>query len=241
MRFATFNIRTGLGFDLGHSWPFRRASTVDAIFGLEADVVGLQEVREFQRRYLDSQIPDLRWFGEGREGGLSGEQCPVVLASSALDIISSRTQWYGSSPLTKGRLPDASAPRVATLVRLRTHDGVDIDAVNTHLDERHSVNRETSVRQLVDWMIPDTPTVVMGDFNAEPGDAALGPLLAAGYQLVAVEGPTAHGFVGVGGTTIDHIFVSRHWAIEGSGVVREFPRGRLPSDHWPVWVDARLG
>lgn len=241
MRFATFNIRHGLGDDADNSWQFRRGSTASAIAALDADVLGLQEVLEFQRQDLDDRVPGLRWFGEGRGGGSSDEQCPVVLASPALEAVSSRTQWYGPSPMTKGtRLPGASAPRIATLTRLRGEDGAGFDVINTHLDEHLSANRDTSVRQLVDWLTPDTPTVVMGDFNAEPDDRALAALTGAGLRLVAVDGGTAHGFAGVGGTAIDHIFVSRHWTISAAGVARHRPDGRLPSDHWPVWVDARL-
>jgi endonuclease/exonuclease/phosphatase family metal-dependent hydrolase len=240
MRFATFNIRHGLGDDADNSWEFRRGSTADAIAGLDADVLGLQEVLEFQRQDLDGRIPGVRWFGEGRDGGSSGEQCPVVLTSPALEPVSSRTRWYGPSPTTRVRLPGASFPRIATLMRLRLEGGVELDVINTHLDEHISANRAASVRQIVEWLTPDTPTVVMGDFNAAPGDSALTALAGAGFQLVPVDGGTAHGFTGVGGTVIDHILVSRHWTIADAGVARNRPGGRLPSDHWPVWVDVQL-
>lgn len=241
MRFATFNIRHGLGDDAGDSWRFRRESTADAIAALKADALGLQEVLEFQRHYLDRRIPGLRWFGEGREAGSSGEQCPIVVTSPDLDVLSSWTRWYGPSPTTKGtRLPEASAPRIATLLRLRGADGVEFEVVNTHLDEHVAINREASVRQLVQWLTPDRPTVVMGDFNAVPSDRALAPLSDAGFRRARVDGGTAHEFTGVGGRAIDHIFVSRHWTVSGAGVSRDRPAGRLPSDHWPVWVDVRL-
>lgn len=241
MRFATFNIRHGLGEDGDDSWRFRRGSTADAITALEADVLGLQEVLEFQRQYLDGRIAGLRWIGEGREGATTGEQCPIVVASPALELINSWTRWYGPSPSTRGvRLAGASAPRIATFTRLRDDGGAEFDVVNTHLDEHIAVNREASVRQLVEWLNPDTPTVVLGDFNALPSDCALAALVDAGLRRVPVEGGTAHGFAGRGGTAIDHILVSERWTIEDAGVVRESPGGRLPSDHWPVWVDAGL-
>jgi endonuclease/exonuclease/phosphatase family metal-dependent hydrolase len=241
MRFATFNIRHGLGDDSDNSWHFRRDSTADAIAALKADVLGLQEVLEFQRQHLDGRIPGLRWFGEGRDGGSSDEQCPVVLASPGLEVVSARTLWFGTTPTTEGtRLPGASFPRIATSTRLRRDDGIRVDVINTHLDEHVKANREASVRQLVGWLNLETPTVVVGDFNAEPGDRALAALSESVLRRVPVDGGTAHGFTGVGGTMIDHIFVSRHWTIEDAGIARHRPGGRLPSDHWPVWVDARL-
>jgi endonuclease/exonuclease/phosphatase family metal-dependent hydrolase len=39
---------------------------------------------------------------------------------------------------------------------------------------------------------------------------------------------------------IDHILVSDHWAVHGAEVVTEKPRGRFPSDHWPVVADLEL-
>lgn len=241
MRFVTFNIRYGLGHDGNDSWEFRRGSTAAAITALGADVLGLQEVLEFQRLDLDGRVPGLRWFGEGRAGGVSDEQCPVVLASPAVEMVSAQTRWFGRSPATTGmRLPGASAPRIATLCRLRSEDGVEFDVANTHLDEHISANRVASVRQLVEWLTPDRPTVVMGDFNAVPSDGALAALVEAGFRLVPVDGGSAHGFTGLGGTLIDHIFVSPHWTIIDAGVSRHRPGGRFPSDHWPVWADARL-
>lgn len=241
MRFATFNIRHGLGDDADNSWQFRRGSTADAITALGADVLGLQEVLEFQRQDLDDAIAGLRWFGEDRAGDMSDERCPVVLSSPALEVVSSQTRWYGPSPTTRGlRLPGASAPRIATVARLRRDDGAEFDVVSTHLDEHIDVNREASARQLVEWLTPDAPTVVMGDFNATPSDAAVVALVDAGLRLVPVDGATAHSFTGVGGTVIDHILVSRHWTVADASVARYSPAGRLPSDHWPVWADLRL-
>lgn len=235
---ATFNIRTGWRFDLLNSWPFRRSATAQTINNLGADILGLQEVLEFQRQYIDDQVPGLRWLGGGREGGLDGEQCPIVLANPEIEIISSVTRWYGTTPDEPSFLPDASAPRVATLARLR-HPASDVtfDVANTHLDERIAQNRTVSARQLATWLAPDTPTIVLGDFNAAPTAPELAPLTARGLRIVPVTGGTAHQFSGrTNGRRIDHIFVSTHWSIDDAEVVHDRPDGRLPSDHWPVYA-----
>jgi endonuclease/exonuclease/phosphatase family metal-dependent hydrolase len=233
---ATFNIRTGWGFDLLNSWPFRRPATARAISDLGASAVGLQEVLEFQRQYIDDQISDCRWLGGGREGGRRGEQCPVLVTSPDIEIVSSVTRWYGPNTDDPTRLPGASAPRIATLARLRdSMSDVTFDVANTHLDERISDNRALSIQQLVTWLAPDTPTIVTGDFNAGPDDQIFAPLLDLGLSMVPVTGGTTHQFTGrTDGRRIDHIFVSRHWTIAEAEVVHERPGGRLPSDHWPV-------
>jgi endonuclease/exonuclease/phosphatase family metal-dependent hydrolase len=242
VRFATFNIRNGRGLDYHRSWPVRRRWTAAAIAALHADVLGLQEVFDFQRRYLDRRLPGLRWFGEDRDGSSRGEQCPIAVTDPSITVISERTLWYGAEPEQPGtRLPGASFPRIATIIRCHSF-GVEYEVANTHLDERIGANRAASVGQLLKWLDPSVPTVVVGDFNTVPSDTAvLGPLTDAGFLLAPVTGGTSHGFSGAAdGAQIDHVFVSPHWTLEEAVVVREFGRWRLPSDHWPVRVTASL-
>lgn len=244
LRVATFNIRNGLAFDWLSSWWFRRGATATAIRSLGADVLGLQEVYEFQRTYLARKLPAVRWYSVGRDGGTSGEQCPVAVADGYLTVLEHRTLWYGETPDVPGtRLPDASFPRIATVLRLRDQrTRRDFTVVNTHLDERHAANRAASVRQLAKWLDPAVPTVVLGDFNAVPGAAdVMGPLLEAGFRLAPISGGTMHGFTGTAaGRRIDHILAGPQWTIEEAAVVRERPGGKLPSDHWPVRATLRL-
>jgi endonuclease/exonuclease/phosphatase family metal-dependent hydrolase len=242
LRLATFNIRNGRGPDYLHSWPVRRRWTAAAIAALRADVVGLQEVFEYQRRYLDRRLPGLRWFGDGRDGNGLGEQCPVAITDPSLTVVSARTRWFGPEPDRRGcRLPGASFPRIATIVRCSSL-GVEFEVLNTHLDERVAANRAESVKQLVEWLDPAVPTVVLGDFNTVPSDTAvLGPLTSAGFLLAPVSGGTSHGFTGsADGAQIDHVFVSPHWTVEEATVARDYTGWRLPSDHWPVRVTVRL-
>lgn len=241
VRLATFNIRNGRAMDLLNAWPVRRHATAAAIAGLGVDIVGLQEVFEFQRRYLDQRLATFRWFGQGREGARAGEQCPIGVSSRSVTVLDDATRWYGDAP--GGRLPGASFPRIATLVRCRDEpSGVEFMVGNTHLDEHLPANRAASARQLLEWLDPATPTVVLGDFNCEPDDTAvLGPLTGAGYQLAEFAGGTSHDFTGrTDGRRIDHILASPHWTIEEAVVVHDRPGGRLPSDHWPVRVTLRL-
>jgi endonuclease/exonuclease/phosphatase family metal-dependent hydrolase len=242
LRFATFNIRNGRGFDYLRSWPVRRRWTAATIAGLRADVLGLQEVFEHQRRYLDRRLPGLQWCGDGRDGNGAGEQCPIAVTDPSIAVVSERTRWFGSDPATPGcRLPGASFPRIATIARLRSV-GVEFEVTNTHLDERIAANRAESVKQLVDWLDPAVPTIVLGDFNTVPSDTAvLGPLTDAGFLLAPVSGGTSHGFTGsTDGAQIDHVFVSPHWTVEEAEIVRDRTGWRLPSDHWPVRVTVRL-
>lgn len=244
LRVATFNIRNGRALDWQNSWWCRRGATVAAIRGLGAEVLALQEVYEFQRRYLARRLPGLRWYTQGRDGGTSGEQCPVAVTGGFIRVVEHRTLWYGDTPDVPGtRLPDASFPRIATLLRCRDQRTArEFAVVGTHLDERHADNRAASTRQLAGWLDPSVPTIVLGDFNATAGDrAVLGPLLEAGLRPAPVTGGTVHGFTGAeDGRRIDHVLAGPHWTFTDAEVVRTRPGGRLPSDHWPVRATLRL-
>lgn len=241
---ATFNIRNGRAFDKLNSWPLRRRSTAATIAQLDVDLVGLQEVFGFQRRYLARRLDIGRWFGDGRLGGSSGEQCPIAVISDTIEVTDHATRWYGETPDVPGsRLADASFPRIATIAHCRHREtGVEFAIANTHLDEHHERNRAISTSQLAGWLDPSTPAIVLGDFNADADDSAvMGPLVDAGFQRAPVEGGTAHGFTGsVDGRGIDHIWTTEHWSVANAEVVTRRAGWRLPSDHWPVRATLRL-
>ncbi len=243
---ATFNIRNGLAPDLVHMWPRRRRSTADMIRRLAADVVGLQEVYRWQLRYLLRRLDGYEGHGEGRSRRRRGESCPVLTRSCRLGVLEEQTRWFGDEPDRPGlRLPGASFPRLATMVVAADKlGGGEFHVVNTHLDERRPENRRASVAQLVTWLSPDHPVILLGDLNtSEADDEVFAVLRGAGLRSVLSReaGGTAHGFRGgVDGPRLDHILVSAHWEVIEAAVVSDFPGRRLPSDHWPVRAVLRL-
>lgn len=78
LRVKRFNVRNGRAFGGWDSWLFRRRSLVDTITGLDASVIGLQEVFAFQRRWLMSRLPHHTAYGVGRGRFRFGEQCPIL-------------------------------------------------------------------------------------------------------------------------------------------------------------------
>ena len=242
LRVATFNVRNGRAWDGRNSWPLRRKATATAIVRLQVDLIGLQEVYQFQRRYLNRRIHGT-WAGTGRLGSRKGEQCPVVVFGDRIELIDHVTRWFGDTEDEPGtRLTGASFPRIGTLVTCReSGSGSPFQVINIHLDEYHEANRAASTAQIAGWIDDDFPTIVMGDFNTTPDDkAVVAPLLDHGFQLAQVDGATNHGYSSVADRWIDHIWFSRHWTITDAAVVTERPHGRYPSDHWPVRATAHL-
>jgi endonuclease/exonuclease/phosphatase family metal-dependent hydrolase len=143
LRFASFNIRYGRAPDGWHSWWLRRRATAATLTQLSADVVGLQEATEPQLRYLLDRLEPYRSVGGGRRRDGGGEHCAVLFRSSRFAWLADRTRWFGDDPDRPGtKLPRASHPRIATIVRLAPVDPtteralpVEVEIVNTHLDE----------------------------------------------------------------------------------------------------------
>lgn len=244
---ATFNIRNGRALDGFNSWPLRRRATARTIAALDADVVGLQEVFRFQRRYLLRRLDGYRAVGEGRRDGRHGEQCPI-LVREPVRLTQHSTRWFGDEPDRPGsRLPGASFPRVATIARCRhTVSEIEFDVVNVHLDEHVLENRARSVALLSQWLGGVRPTVLVGDLNTTADDEeVMGALRDAGFSPVPLEGGTNHDFTGrTDGPRFDHILTrdagGTTWEVLSSSVVSERFGRRLPSDHWPAVARLRL-
>lgn len=243
---ATFNIRNGLAWDGTNSWVFRARSTARTARDLGADVLAVQEAHWFQNRFLRSALREYDAVGRGRHRW-GGERCTVFVRRDRLRVLDTRTRWFGHDPDRPGALlAGTRIPRVATVVHLAmAADDRKLQLVNTHLDHRSADNRRRSVEQLVSWLDPDAPCVVVGDLNAswsrEP--ELFEVLTGAGLTdaLASDAGGTFHGFRGgVDHPRIDHIFVSDHWEVVHSRVAADHRSERLPSDHWPVLARLRL-
>lgn len=229
---VSFNLRNGIALDWCNSWPFRRAAAADLIAGLDADIIGLQEVYRFQLRYLLRRLPSYAAAGDGRIGRGRGERTPVLTRGR---ILAHSTRWFDVS--------GARFPRIATTAVVEVN-GRRVTFTSTHLDERSSQRRRTSVDQLVGWIAGDVgPHVIVGDFNATLDDEMFDAFSSLGLRSALPDdaGGTSHHFTGrTDGRQIDHIFVPANAVVLESSVVHTRPRGRLASDHWPVFARIRL-
>jgi endonuclease/exonuclease/phosphatase family metal-dependent hydrolase len=253
MRVATFNIRTGLGRDGRDSWPFRRRRTAAAIARLDADIVGLQEARAFQLRWLLARLSIFAAAGAGRDDGRSrGEHCAILYRADRLRLIELRTRWLSETPEVPGsRDSGARMPRVVTTGMFETigaSGSLRFGVANTHWEGDSAAVRAHSAELLLSWLDPRVPWIVLGDLNATPTEQSVRTLLDAGLADALADLPsrgpgaaTHHRFDGAtDGTRIDHILVSREWEVRQATVVQDRVDGRLPSDHWPVVVSLAI-
>jgi len=251
LRVASFNVRTGLKLDGRHSWPLRAGACAAAIAGLEADAVGLQEVRLFQERGLARRLPGYAGAGAGRDDGRGrGERCTVTYRASRLRLEEWTVRWFSETP----RVPASRSwgnpiPRIVTLCRFEDLlTGERFGLANVHWDGASAGSRLRSAEALLDWLAPPLPWLVVGDLNATAGDPSVARLVAGGLTDTLAElgtrGPgcaTHHRWDGsTDGTRIDFVLAGGAWDVLGARIDHTRPRGRLPSDHWPVVADVAL-
>ncbi|KAJ0394310.1 hypothetical protein P43SY_004193 [Pythium insidiosum] len=182
LRVMTFNLRYGSSKGGPASWPERRRHVADVIAHYHPLLVGTQEGLPAQLQELqDSLPPTYARVGEPREPG--GEHAQIFYDSSVVELRDAGTFWLSETPTTpysKGW--DAKYPRVATwgLFRLRA-TGLQLVAVNTHLDARGEASRREGVATIWTEMkavlqahslsLADTPLFLTGDFNTDRSSA----------------------------------------------------------------------
>jgi endonuclease/exonuclease/phosphatase family metal-dependent hydrolase len=171
---------------------------------------------------------------------------------------------YGNALLVREPLPadaverlDLGRDRSAVRARVTTDGGATVVAVVTHL---HHVPADENVRDaqaasLVAWLDGPEPTIVVGDFNAEPDEPTYGRMIDAGFRSAHLTANGAEpgvtwpsGIVAPGMDTdgdpgcLDYIWVRGAIDVESCRLVFDRPAADdptlYPSDH--LGLAARL-
>jgi len=231
LRLVTFNIRNGAAADGAFAWPARRVRFLEFLVGLDADVLCLQEVLDFQLDEISAALTGHSYVGVGRDDGMRAGEFVPIFYPQVLELRDSGTIWLSESPEQPGSIDwGGRLPRICTWAEF---SGFSIG--NVHLDHESKLARTRSAELLLATRPAD---VLCGDFNAEPGEPCITAMLESGYEDAAVNG---------GGTfndfqpekqlapRIDYIFVKPSWPTNA-----HINRRSLVSDHWPVVADIEL-
>ncbi|GAB4107909.1 MAG: endonuclease/exonuclease/phosphatase family protein [Phycisphaeraceae bacterium] len=259
LRVMSFNLRVSNIGDsiIGRGWNGRKGDVVKIIKAYDPDLLGTQEGKNSQVKYLKKKLKWYKVHGAGRDDGRrGGEFCAIYYRTIRFTSEDSGHIWFNDSGRPGKRTWGSIFPRMASWIRL--HDeftGQTVLAVNTHLDVISSESRVRSarmIRQLIDQH-PDAYVILTGDFNCDIGSEPFRILAgnrqrrlidtytAAGHKDGRMDG-TRHGFHGSkGGDRIDWILVSPTIRVKDARIVRDKPFfDGYPSDHFPVTADLVL-
>ena len=227
---ATLNVR-----NTADRWRERAPLLVEQLVELDPDVVGLQEVRRFPGQ--------ARWIA--REAGRPW----TVRADYKTGW---KALWEGIALLSRfpvtghGRCRLGGDSRVAQRTTVELPDGRSLDVYDTHLADGHVDLRTAQARRLLEWMDerPDTPQVVLGDFNSRPGSAPVRVLTGRLRSAHALAHGSEPPRTAVGGGVLDYVFVNELVEVVDAWVTFDRPSpadpALLPSDHLGVAARLRL-
>jgi len=251
----TFNIRYENPADGMFSWDSRKEMVYWLIEKYHPDIMGLQEALKSQMDNLEASLSEYSWYGAGRDdGNEKGEYVPVFYKKDRFIANDHGNFWLSDKPSMPGSIGwDAACTRMVSWIKLEDiASGQAYYVFNTHFDHVGEEARRQSALILLDsitHIAGDSPVIITGDFNCEPGSS---PLLALEelYEDAMEkaekrdEGPgtTYVGFPGdlFLGKIIDHIFVSHHFRVAEHEIITDNTNGFFPSDHLPVRVRLEL-
>lgn len=251
LRVVSFNVRLPTDSDGANRWDARKDVFVDSVRRLHPDVMGTQELWKIQGDYVVEQLPEYRWFGQGRRGGDGDEHMGVFYRQDRLKLIESGDFWLSDTPEVVGSISwNNLYPRMVTWALFeQLGDGRRFYFFNTHLPYRDQddVARErgaTLIGERIAALPADIPVVVTGDFNTPPESAAH-RVITRHLQDVWDSGATRsgpaetfHAFSGKADRRIDWI-LQRGWQVQSVATDTQAHDGRYPSDHFPVVTELR--
>ncbi len=253
LRVMTFNLRYDNEADGGNRWQDRRDTAAAAVREVGAHVVCTQEGLAHMLSYLQDVLPEYSMVGRGRDADGGGEHSAIFFRPDRFEATAVETFWFSTEPGVPGsRSWGAVLPRICTWCRLVSREtGETVRVYNVHLDNRSEEARRRSVEMLVAHVAgADEPTIVCGDFNAEPLTVEMRLLCSqaaarGGRGLLgctSLSRGTFHGFTGTPANAgpIDYILSTPDLSVSGRNVLDRRFDGRWPSDHFPVWADVTV-
>ncbi len=252
----TFNIRYGTAGDEGNLWDDRHEQVIKAIKAADPDLLGTQEVLDFQAEYLNKNLEGYAFHGVGRDDGKTkGEYAGIHYRKDRFELLDAGHFWLSESPEVPGSVSwDSSLTRMVSWVRLRDRKaGRELVFFNTHWDHRGRQARLESARLMrkkIQEIAGAAPVIVTGDFNtteiAEPYAVLVSASEGGGEPLIdayrqahpepgAEEATSNGGFRGRReGRRIDWILHTSDFQTSFAKIDQEKIDDRYPSDHYPV-------
>lgn len=182
-RVATFNIHKGADRQ-GH---YDLERTIDAIWRLDADLVGVQEAMRNHPDFNCDDQPALIAEGLRRRTGrqwthaqarawiIDDRQC--LARGRGSDVATEDLAFIAASPILVSRSVRLSEGRVGLAVRVAAIP--DVQVIVTHLaaNRQNQRDRIRELAVLLPWAAQHGPGLLIGDLNAQPDADELGPLM----------------------------------------------------------------
>ena len=249
----TYNIRLDVKSDGENAWPNRKDFLLNQVKFYEPDILGTQEGLPHQIKYLNENLDQYKFIGEGRNGENHGEYSAIFYNSDKIQVLDQGTFWLSETPEEVSKGWDAAYIRICTYGLFQNRETNEKFWVfNTHLDNKGQESRLKSVELIakkVKAVNPaNHPFIITGDFNVEPGDSVIKNFkeFTQDSKMMSenvVFGPegTFNGFQFSEPVErrIDYILFGQEsdFSVKKYGVLSNSKDLKYPSDHLPVYVE----
>lgn len=233
----TMNLRFGLAEDGDNGWDLRKPLVEKVLKQYPADFRVFQEANHFQTKFLTRILPRYRVLGWHNKS-MDQWQSNLIFYPPSWSCIKQRHYFLSDTPDETSKLPGSKWPRQCVMGLFQREQDQILVGV-THFDFDPWVQEKSGqlVLGFLSEFPPGLPTILMGDFNANPGSRVHTLFCGQGFQDVFAHetAPTFHEFTGRDtGKQID-------WILFQGGLIPVFHHrvldsfsGRFPSDHFPV-------
>jgi len=199
-RVATFNVHKGA--DRGEHYDLLR--TTRAIAGLEADLVGVQEVLRNHAGYLCDDQPALieaglerltgRRWSHAYEGAWNTENLDCLRSGRGDGVETEGLALFAPERIIATRSIRLSEGRVGLAARLASIPEVSVAVTHLSASREGQAGRARELALLLPWAEKHRAGIVMGDFNAVPQAGELAPVFSRyrdAWSVAAEQGSTA--------------------------------------------------
>jgi len=252
IKIVTFNLRCVWDRDGINSFIHRAGAVQEKILKEMPDIIGFQEVIPRQRDWMEWMERDYTIVGQFRDENFSGEGTFIAVKKSSYDVLAFDTFWLSPTPYKAGSRYEkqSDCPRICNIVRIRNKATGEICRVlNLHLDhvsdEAKILGLQCALKHLRELDEKAYfPSIIMGDFNAEPESETIQMLNSyqgGGFADVTVSVPCTFHDYGRRSVKIDYIYMTGMLAerVNEIGVWDDEHEGIYLSDHYPVYVICR--
>ncbi len=243
----SYNIRTfTLDEKPENAWRNRDQLFIQHINDNDPDIIGMQEVSEFQADFIIENLADYDYVLQYRDPipGFT-EASPVFYKKDKFTLLDSGTFWLSDTPEVMSNTWGGACYRICTFVVLKHNASGKVFAhFNTHLDHKSKLARENGLTLIMERMaLCSHPSILTGDFNFNEENELYDFVTTRldDTKYISPDTMSSGSFHNFGkiditnGSPIDFIMVSKDDFVPVSyKVLIEDYEGRFTSDHYAV-------
>lgn len=250
LKAVTFNIRCVWKGDGINGFIHRAGMVYEKIMQEKPGIIMFQEMRREHLELLKRMLPEYTFIGHFRENDYTGEGLYTAILNERIQLLGFESYWLSPTPYVAGSRYEnqSECPRICLTLKLRDMiTGKVFRAVNIHLDHISDAARVEGIQQVFKTtcernLIDDMPTIIAGDFNAEPDSDTISFCKNYDkfkvYEVTGKIGTTFHNW-GQMAVKIDYIFATESIknSVKSAYIWDDCDEGIYLSDHYPICIE----